>query len=119
MSKNIQVIRKSDQLVLVSELKIADDYFSRLKGWMFKSGAHDGEGIWILPCNSVHTWMMNFSIDVVFLGREQNILKLASNVRPWRFLPVSCWGARSVLELPAGSIQKHQLREGEVLCIAS
>jgi uncharacterized membrane protein (UPF0127 family) len=46
---------------------------------------------------------MRFNIDVVFLNKEEEIIKITKNVKPWRIvLPVK--GAVSILEIPSGLV---------------
>jgi len=62
------------------------------------------------PAASVHTAFMRFTIDVVFLDREDRVVKVAAELRPWR--AAGCRGARTVLELPAGEAARQGLRPG-------
>ena len=72
----------------------------------------EGTGLWLEPCNGIHTFAMRFPIDVLFLDREGRALKMVSGVRPWRVCgPVR--GARVVIELPAGTLQKQKFQLGK------
>ncbi|MDR3243139.1 MAG: DUF192 domain-containing protein [Elusimicrobiota bacterium] len=46
----------------------------------------------------IHTFFMLFSIDVVFLDKDDNILQIQKNIKPWRiaFPPKE---TKSVLEM--------------------
>ncbi|WP_368736066.1 DUF192 domain-containing protein [Ectobacillus ponti] len=95
-------------------IKRADTFLSRLKGLMFRRQPLQQEGLWLLPCSSIHMCFMNFSIDAVFLDKNNRVVRLASHVKPWRFIaPVT--SASSVLELPAGSIEMLHLQTGDTL----
>lgn len=88
---------------LAGELAVAATLLSRAKGLLGRSGLSPGEGLLITPCNGVHTFMMKFPIDLVFLDRENRIVATVENLVPQRMtrlLPK----ARSVLELPAGTV---------------
>lgn len=64
---------------------------------------------------SVHMFFMRFPIDVVFLDRDRNVVRVVQGVRPWRFA-----GARkavAALELPAGAAAEVGLAEGDVLVL--
>lgn len=64
----------------------------------------NGDGLWIAPCNSVHTLFMRASIDVVYLDREDRVLKIVDALKPWRgsmYLK-----AHSVLEVGAGEANR-------------
>jgi uncharacterized membrane protein (UPF0127 family) len=67
----------------------------------------------ITPCEGVHTWGMRFAIDVLYLNREKRVIKIRSNMRPWRLS--LCLRARSVLELPAGTAHESGTKAGDQL----
>jgi uncharacterized membrane protein (UPF0127 family) len=72
-----------------------------------------GSGIWIAPCEAVHTFGMKISLDVFFLNREFQVKKIACHVPPMRV--AICLSAHSVLELPAGAAQHSGTRAGDQL----
>lgn len=61
---------------------------------------------------------MRFDIDVVFLRKsgdgEATVLRCLEGMKPWRLSPM-VWKAQAVLELPAGTVQRFRLKEGEEL----
>lgn len=65
-------------------------------------------------CSSIHTLFMSVPIDVVFLCDRNIVIRVVSNVRPWRPF-VSCAGARSVVELAAGSAERYGIIEGKTV----
>ncbi len=99
--------------VLATRLEAAHTGEKRRKGLLGRDGLAPGEGLWISPCESVHTFFMRFPIDLVYIDREKRIRKTSSAVGPWR-LSV-CWSAHSILELPAGTIEKTQTERGDTL----
>lgn len=82
---------------------------------MFRRGLANGSGLLIEPCSSIHTMFMLFTIDVVFLDREQRVLKIAT-VPPFRVALAR--GARSVLELEKGAAARCGLEVGQTLVMA-
>lgn len=95
-------------LVLADRVSIADSPMSRAKGLLGRRGIEDGEGLLIRPCSSIHTFFMNFPIDVLFLTRDGRVLKAAMGLRPWRLS--GCWfGCYMVLELKEGVIEKTEV----------
>lgn len=99
----------------IARAKIAGNVWSRFWGLMLRGSLPEGEGLIIDPCYSVHTLFMRFPIDVVFLDRENRVLKVAENLRPFRASIGR--GARKVLELPAGSARRAGVRVGDVMTI--
>lgn len=70
-------------------------------------------------CNDIHMWLMSIPLDVVFLARVESGWKVVSThpgVRPWRLLPLRNGRATETLELPVGTIERCELREGDELC---
>ena len=92
-------------------LASAHDSQSRRKGWLGKEFAPRGEAIWILPCEAIHCFFMHFPIDVVFLDKEQRVVKLSRSVKPWRM--AACWKAYSVMEFPEGVIDASGTQVGD------
>lgn len=73
----------------------------------------EAEGMLFDRCNSIHTFFMRMPIDVVFLDEERRVVRAVEDVRPWRPF-VGCAGAASVLELPAGEIERRGIAPGAV-----
>jgi uncharacterized membrane protein (UPF0127 family) len=113
----LRVLNVTRQTLLADALEVADSGAKRNKGLLGRKGLSAGEGLWIVPCESVHTFGMQFSIDLVYLNRELRIKKTRSNVPPWRIS--ACLSAHSILELPAGTIHDTQTSPGDVLEITA
>jgi uncharacterized protein len=99
--------------VLASCLEVADSGPKRSKGLLGRKGLAAGEGLWIVPCESVHTFFMQFPIDLVYLDRKNKVRKVCDSVRPWRLS--ACLAAHSILELPSGTIRNTQTQPGDTL----
>ena len=59
-------------------------------------------------------FFMRFAIDAVFVDRAGRVVRVAADLRPWRFA-VAARGARDVLELPAGTAARTGTQAGDVL----
>jgi uncharacterized membrane protein (UPF0127 family) len=94
-------------------MEVADSSAKRSKGLLGRKSLSPGEGLWILPCESVHTFWMRFSIDLIYLDRQKRIRRLVSAVPPWRIS--ACFSAHSVIELPAGVITDTLTQPGDML----
>lgn len=102
---------------LAGDVRLANTFLTRLRGLMFTYRPGPGEGIWLRPCQGVHTFWMLFTIDVIFLDRELRIVRLVDNLRPFR-MTRPCFAAHSVLELPAGAIAEYGLKVGDQLAVS-
>lgn len=92
----------------------ARGFWPRLVGLLGRSQLEPGEGLLIEPCSSVHTAFMRFTIDVIYIDREGVVVKLAPGMRPFRMSMVMR-GARSVVELPSGTIEETGTSAGDQL----
>jgi uncharacterized protein len=113
MSSCFQVVNRARGTVLATHLEVAGSAAERTKGLLGRDGLAPGEGLWIVPCESVHTFFMRFVIDLVYLDRKNEVKKIRSAVRPWRVS--ACLSAHSVVELPAGTIDKTRTEVGDTL----
>lgn len=109
----LQVSNRERGTILATRLQVAKTAAKRSKGLLGRDKLADGEGLWIIPCESVHTFFMRFPIDLVYLDRKNKIRKVRSAVGPWRLS--ACLSAHSVLELPAGTIRDTQSQAGDIL----
>jgi uncharacterized protein len=100
--------------VIASKVRLANTFLTRLRGLMFRLRLAPGSGLWLRPCQGIHTFWMFFPIDVIFLDRELRIVRLVEKLRPFR-LTRPHFAAHSVLELEAGTISKCGLKVGERL----
>jgi uncharacterized membrane protein (UPF0127 family) len=109
----LRVTNFTRHTLLATCMEVANSSAKRSKGLLGREGLAPGEGLWIAPCEAVHTFWMQFPIDLVYLDRKQRIRKLVSDVRPWRLS--ACLRAHSVLELPAGTIRATRTEPGDAL----
>jgi uncharacterized membrane protein (UPF0127 family) len=99
--------------MLADRADIADTSATRRTGLLRHTGLAEGEGLWIVPCEGIHTFAMKFPIDVVFLSRRGKVLKLRPNM-PKNRISLSL-RAHSTLELPVGAIEKSRTAVGDEL----
>jgi len=89
---------------LGDSVREAHGLFPRMKGLLGSSGLSPGEGLWICPCNSIHSIGMRFEFDALFLDSRMKVVGLYDRFRKNRVSRIF-WDARGVLELPAGTIE--------------
>lgn len=78
----------------------ATTFGARLRGLLFRRRLKENEGLWILPCNAVHTFGMRYCLDIVFLNRQGRVLEIKYGVPPQRI--AYCLAAASAIELNHG-----------------
>jgi uncharacterized protein len=108
----MQAINVTQNKTLADPLVVADTFLSSLIGLLGKRNLPPGHGLWIHPCQSVHTMWMLFPIDVIFLDRNKVVVHCIENMKPFR-LSKHIGNAKSVLELPTHTINKTQTLPGD------
>lgn len=100
--------------LLADTMEEAATFLSRFKGLMGVTDFPMGRALHIKPCNSIHTFFMRIPIDVLFLDDALRIVEVSRAMPPWRTSRIY-FGARSVLELPAGCSQASKTEQGDTL----
>ena len=121
----IKITLQSTGTCVADRCELAESFLARLRGLIGRKSLEAGEGMLFPRCNDIHMWFMSIPIDVVFLkpgasgdGRLHEVCSTREELRPWRALPVRDGSARDTLELPAGTVRKHKIAAGDILCIA-
>ena len=112
----VTILLDGDRRTIVCEsCAVADTPALRLRGLLGRDELPDGGGILLQPAASIHTALMRFPIDAVFLSDELQVLDIRSNLKPWR--AAGRRGATAVLELAAGEAERRGVRVGDRLLI--
>jgi uncharacterized protein len=111
--QRLRVANSTKGNLIAHSVEIAGSGGARSKGLLGRISLAAGAGLWIVPCEAVHTFWMKFPIDLIYLDREFRIRKLSRDVPAWRIS--MCFAAHSVLELAAGTIRDSQAQTGDVL----
>jgi uncharacterized membrane protein (UPF0127 family) len=99
-------------LVILPNLEVAATLWAQTIGLMGRKELATASGLLIPHCNAIHTAFVRFPIDVLFLDAQSMVLRLVPALAPWRIYgPVR--GAKSVVELPAGTLRQKQIVIGQ------
>lgn len=101
---------------LASSAKAANSFVGRLKGLMGRSAEEfrPGDALWIYPSDGIHTIGMRFPIDAAYLDGSGRIIRIYHKLAPFRFAAYMP-RAKSVLELPAGTLKATRSEIGDLL----
>jgi uncharacterized membrane protein (UPF0127 family) len=109
----LRVTNVTRDTILATHMEVADSGPKRNKGLLGRTHLDPGEGLWIVPCEAVHTIGMKFPIDLVYLDRNHRVKKLRREVPPWRLS--ACLSAHSILELAPGALRNTLTAVGDTL----
>ncbi|MBB6455117.1 hypothetical protein HNQ94_003612 [Salirhabdus euzebyi] len=97
--------------VLADEVWQAHSFFKRLKGLMFTKEFGTGCALHIKPCQSIHSFFMNYPIDVLYINEWNEVVAFDQTFPPGK-VGKKYRHVKSVLELPAGTIEKSNIEIG-------
>lgn len=103
-------------VVVCEHCVVADTPPKRMRGLLGRDGMEAGEGLLIRPTNAIHMWFMRFAIDAIFLDGDGRVLRIAADLRPWKMAMTR--GAKSVLELTAGTCALRGITVGDEIVVA-
>jgi uncharacterized protein len=100
-------------VLIGSDIRTAETSAERRTGLLKHARLDEGSGLWIVPCEAVHTFFMKFAIDLIYLDRKRRVRGTVRALRPWRMS--ICLPAHSVIELPPGTIDRTNTQKGDYL----
>ena len=111
------LINKTTNETLAQNVITAHKYFSRLKGLMGEKDFPMTNTLWLLPCKSgIHTFFMNFAIDIIYVNRSLAVTQIFKNIRPWRVVYPSLFSkSHSVFEFKTPALKDFHLKQGDQL----
>lgn len=100
-TQGVYTVRNRDRRsTLATRVTIAGSSQQRRMGLKHLPTLPSNAGLWIAPCEAIHTFGMRMAIDAVFLDKDFRVRKIRSGLAPRKF--AFCMRAYSVLELAAG-----------------
>jgi uncharacterized membrane protein (UPF0127 family) len=109
-----KLMNQTQNKILLEKMEIANTLLTRMKGLIGKETIEKDYGLWIKKCNSIHTFLMNFPIDVIFVDKNLKVKKCLQKVGPNKIVwPI--FGASSVIELKSGFLSEHKTQIGDQL----
>lgn len=110
----MRVINQTRQTTLMTNGRVADTFWLRLKGLLGAAPLQQGEGLVLVGEKSIHTLFMGFSIDIVYVDRSYQVIRVDEDMVPYRLGPLVLKSAY-VLEMPVGTIADTATAVGDQL----
>lgn len=98
--------------VFLKDITVADTFWLRLSGYQFRLSPHVN-GFVFEPGNSIHTFWCFFPLDLIFLSKENKVVRVIRNMKPWRMTKIYSESKR-IVEVPAGLVPAS-ITEGDIL----
>ncbi len=115
--RQVRVLNTTRGTILAERADLADSFWTRARGLLGRSSLAPGEGLVIVPAQAVHCVGMAFPIDVVHVREDGRIVKVVTDLRPYRFGPI-VWRSHYVVELPTGTAIATLAQPGDLIELA-
>ena len=112
MANLVRALNQTRGTVLCERLEDAGGLGGRGRGLLGRDRLEPDTGLLFengrfTPMMWMHMFFMRFAIDIVFLDRQDRVIKINRNLKPWRVSSM-VFGARRALELGAGAADATQ-----------
>ena len=107
------IVNKSKGKPICNKAELANNYFSRLMGLMFRKSLGNDECLAFYNAPSIHTCFMRFPLDLVFIDKDKKVIKICEGIKPWRF--VISRGSYLTLEFSPNKISTENIELGDIL----
>lgn len=110
-----QVVNVSKgNVVIAQRVAWAGSSAERRRGLLGRSGLSADEGIYLIPCEWLHTFGMRFAIDVAFISASGLILAVYHGLKPNRLSKIVL-RAKGALELSEGTLRVTKTEIGDAV----
>jgi len=108
-----KIVNKTKGTCIAQNGREASTFFERLLGLMFRASISSDAALIFHNVNSIHMFFMRFPIDVIYLNRDNKVLKIKHSLKPWRMS--SCIRAKATIELPSRKARETATEIGDTL----
>ena len=106
MNREEDIIENLKQFITIHKIKFAKTFLQQSLGLMFRDCIPHDFGLWFQfrkpKTVLVHTFFMQFNIDIIFFGEKQKVVRIVRNMKPWKVVKVK--GVKEFLEVKGGNI---------------
>lgn len=112
----MKVFNVTKNTVIAQKAKMADTFLSRMVGLLNRESISPEEALIITRCQSIHMFFMRFSIDVIFVDKNDVVVGLIERIRPFQLSPIF-FRSSYVIEMAEGSISRVKVSLGDKLVL--
>lgn len=112
--RRVSVVNRTRGEQLGYSVGLANTWWLRTRGYLWRPPPRTGEGLLLTPCRAVHMFGMTFPLDVLHIDREGRVVAAYPRLRPWRRTAMER-RAFHTLELPVGVLEESGTLPGDLV----
>lgn len=94
-------------------IDIAASFWARAQGLIGRADLPADHALVLHPCNGVHALFLTFPLDVIYLDRDDRVLRVFC-LQPWHVGPI-VWQSKTVIEMPTGTAARTATVVGDLI----
>ncbi len=106
------ILNTTKNTIIAQKGVIADTFLARVTGLLNKKFLPSGEALIITCCRSIHMFFMRFSIDVIFVDKNNYVVGCVEHIKPFRLTPIF-FRSSYAIEAPEGTIMQTKTSVGD------
>jgi uncharacterized membrane protein (UPF0127 family) len=110
---SLSLINRRSGRIVASAIEVALTRRERNQGLLDRAGLDPASALVLAPCFMIHTASMRFAIDVIFVDRSGQVVRIVRDLRAWRI--AGSWAAHATIELAAGALASRDVVVGDHL----
>ena len=119
----VRAINRTRGTMLGQFIRNAGGRAGQSRGLLGRDRLEPGHGLLFVrgrfePFMWMHMFFMRFAIDIVFLDRNDIVIRISHALQPWRISPI-VFRARKAIELEAGAAARSDTRVGDSIIFES
>jgi uncharacterized membrane protein (UPF0127 family) len=115
-AQTYEIVDARTNTLVAATVEEAKGRWRSFRGLMLTKHLPADQGLLIRPARGIHTHFMRFPIDLIYLNEQNRVVKIRSDMAPWRVDPARAAG---VLEVVAGLADAADVRIGDELVLRS
>jgi len=112
----LSILNTTKNTIIAQNGTVADTFLSRMAGLLNRKSLPAGEALVITRCQSIHMFFMRFSIDVIFVDKNDHVVGLIERIKPFRLSPIF-FQSQYAIEVSEGVIEQTKMSVGDKIKI--
>lgn len=108
------LLNQSLNQVLAKDITKAESLTARIKGLLGKADMASHKALWIPRCPAIHTFFMQFSLDLIFTNRSLQVVSVFHSVPSGKII-FGGWGSYHVFEFKGAILKTDCVKKGDKL----
>ena len=109
--------KDAENLVISQHTIIARSFIDRAFGLIIRNFGENLDGMVFENCNLIHSFLMRYKFDLVFIEQSGEVVKCYENACPNKIFSGGSRKKLIAIELPCGTICKFNIKNGDFLTL--